>query len=48
VNGVIQASVAISGLFTAFVVSYWKMKAFGLKEAVVPAGVEQSRYKKAA
>jgi hypothetical protein len=48
VNSVIHATLALSGLFTAFLVSYWTMKAFELKQAVISARVEQSRYKKAA
>ncbi|WP_455245092.1 hypothetical protein [Petrachloros mirabilis] len=44
----VEASLAISGLFTAFVVSYWTMKAYEPKEAVIPVTVDQPRYKKAA
>lgn len=47
-NGLIEGSLALGGLFTAFLVSYWTMKAFEPKEAVIPATVEQPRYKKAA
>jgi hypothetical protein len=46
-NGLIEASLAMGGLFTAFLVSYWTMKAFEPKEAVQPAA-EYPRYKKAA
>jgi hypothetical protein len=47
-NGLIEASLAMGGLFTAFVVSYWTMKAFEPHETVQPATVEYPRYKKAA
>lgn len=47
-NSIIDASLATSGLFTAFVVFYWTMKAFELKEAVIPVTVDRPRYKKAA
>lgn len=38
----------MGGLFTAFLVSYWTMKAFESNVAVNPATVEHPRYKKAA
>jgi hypothetical protein len=38
----------MGGLFTAFLVAYWTMKAFEPKEAVIPATVELPHYKKAA
>ena len=38
----------MGGLFTAFLVAYWTLKAFEPKEAVIPATVEQPRYPKAA
>lgn len=47
-HSLIEGSLAMGGLFTAFLVSYWTMKAFELKEAVVPVTVEHPRYKKAA
>ncbi len=48
VNSVIETTLALSGLFTTFLVSYWTMKAFELKEAIVPVAVNQPRSKKAA
>jgi hypothetical protein len=47
-NGLIEASLAMGGLLTAFVVSYWTMKAFEPYQAFQPATVEEPRYKKAA
>lgn len=44
----IEGSLAMGGLFTAFPASYWTMKAFEQKEAASPATVEYPRYKKAA
>jgi hypothetical protein len=47
-NGLIEGSLAMGGLLTAFLVSYWTMKAFERKEAVAPVTVEHPRYRKAA
>jgi len=47
-NSTIEATLAMSGLFTAFLVSHWTMKAFELKQAVIPVTVNQPRNKKAA
>jgi len=47
-NSLIEGSLAMGGLFTAFLVSYWMMKAFEPKEAIIPATVKRPRYKKAA
>lgn len=47
-NSLIEGSLAMGGLFTAFLVSYWTMKAFEPKVAVQPMTVEHPRYKKAA
>ncbi len=47
-NSLIEGSLAMGGLFMAFLVSYWTMKAFEPQEAVNPATVEQPRYKTAA
>lgn len=47
-SSLIEGSLAMGGLFTAFLVAYWTMKAFETKEAVTPATVEHPRYKKAA
>jgi hypothetical protein len=47
-SSLIEGSLAMGGLFTAFLVSYWTMKAFEPKEAVNLATVEHRRYKKAA
>jgi len=45
-NSLIEGSLAMGGLFTAFLVSYWTMKALESKEAIIPATVEHPRYKK--
>ena len=47
-NSLIEGSLAIGWLFTAFLVSYWTMKGFEPKEAIIPATVEHPRYKKVA
>jgi hypothetical protein len=47
-HGLIEGSLAMGGLFTAFLVSYWTVKAFGPKEAVIPVTVEHPRHRKAA
>jgi len=47
-NSLIEGALAMGGLFTAFLVSYWTMKAFEPKEATIPATVKHPRYKKAA
>jgi hypothetical protein len=48
VDSLIEGSLKIRGLFTAFPVSYWTMKTFEPKEAVSPATVEHPCYTKAA
>ena len=49
-SGTIEGALALGGLFTAFLVVYWTMKAFEIetKEAIIPATVEHLTYKKAA
>jgi hypothetical protein len=47
-NGIIEGSLAVSGLFAAFLLSYWTLKAFEPKEALARVTVEHTRYKKAA
>ncbi len=46
-NSLIEGSFAMGWLFTAFLVSYWTMKAFEPKEAINRATVKLPRYKKA-
>ena len=46
-DSLIEGSLTIGGLFTAFPVSYWTMKTFEPKEAVSPATVEHPCYAKA-
>lgn len=47
-NDIIVASLAVSGLFAAFLMSFWTLKAFEPKEALTRVTVEHLRYKKAA
>ena len=47
-NSTIEATLAMSGLFTTFLIFYWTMKASELKQAVIPITVNQPRSKKAA
>ena len=49
-SNMIEGSLAISGLFTAFLVAYWTMKAYEseAKEAIIPATIEHVPFKKAA
>lgn len=47
-TNMIEGSLAMGGLFTAFLVAYWTMKAFETKEAIIPATVKHLPYKKAA
>jgi hypothetical protein len=47
-NSMIEGSLAMGGLFAAFLVSYWTMKAFEPKEAIIPATVKHPRYKNVA
>jgi hypothetical protein len=47
-NSLIEGSLAMGGLLTAFLASYWTMKALEPNEAVSPTPVEHPRFKKAA
>jgi len=47
-HSLIEGSIAMGGLFTAFLVSYWTVKAFGPKEAIVPVTIKYRRYRKEA
>jgi hypothetical protein len=47
-SSLIEGSLAMGGLFTALLVSYWTMKASEPKEAIIPATVKHPRYKKVA
>ncbi|MDE3051945.1 MAG: hypothetical protein KGJ48_18845 [Nitrospirota bacterium] len=47
-NSLIEGSLTMGWLFTAFLVSYWTMKTFEPKEAVIPATVEHPCCKNAA
>ncbi len=47
-SSLIEGTLAMGGLFTAFLVSYWTMKAFEPTEPLIPATVERPRLAKAA
>jgi len=47
VNSLVEESFAMGSLLTVFLLSYWTMKAFTLKVAVIPAIDGYPRRKKA-
>jgi len=48
VHSLVDGTLAIGGLFAAFLVSYWTMKAFTPKAAVIPITVQRPRLKTSA
>jgi hypothetical protein len=47
VNSLVEGSLAMGSLLTVFLLSYWTMKTFTPKVAVIPAVVRHSRREKA-
>jgi len=47
-TGIIAGSLAVSGLFAAFLISYWPLKILEPKEALPRITIKRPRYKKAA
>ena len=48
INGIIEASLAMGGMFAALLVSYWTLKFLEPKGALTRITVKRPRYKKMA